>query len=95
MTTAIDMSNQTLEVGDYLLNGAIVLDCTMNALKGNGLYASWVAVCLWQQQVGNHVRNEYVVWNVIARPEGFVAERGDYYSSIIPAVDCYSGRGGR
>ena len=95
MATAIDMSNQTLEAGDYLMNGAIVLDCTMTGLKDKGLYATWVAVCLWQQQVGNHIRNEYVVWNVIARPEGFVAERGDYYTSIIPAVDCYNGRGGR
>jgi hypothetical protein len=93
--TPIDKSNFVLEAGDYINNGAIVLECRQTGHKRNGLYASWIAVCMWERVYPNHKSVEYVVWDVIARPEGFVAERGDYYSSIIPAVDCFVGRGGR
>lgn len=52
-------------------------------------YASWVAIC--------HAEGEfhpYVVWTVIARPEGWHAEQGDYCSTLEEALVAYKKRGG-
>ena len=52
-------------------------------------YATWVAICYKDQE-----RDPYVVWTVIARPEGFAAENGDYCSTFQQAVTMYKKRGG-
>jgi len=52
-------------------------------------YATWVAICCKKGEY-----HPYVVWNVIARPEGFTAESGDYCSTLEQAVTMYKKRGG-
>ena len=50
-------------------------------------FATWVALCVKEGEY-----HPYVVWNVIARPEGFIAEHGDYFFDIESAVKCYMSR---
>lgn len=52
-------------------------------------YASWITICHRDTEL-----HPYVVWTVIARPEGFIAEQGDYCSTLREALDAYSARGG-
>ena len=47
-------------------------------------YATWVALCV--EETAFH---PYVIWTVVARPEGFYAESGDYCSTIEEAVIAY------
>lgn len=53
------------------------------------VYASWIAIC-----VDKTALHPYVVWTIIARPEGFVAESGDYCSTLEQALIAYKERGG-
>jgi hypothetical protein len=53
------------------------------------VYASWVAVC-----VDETAFHPYVVWTVVARPEGWYAESGDYCETLDKALEAYKKRGG-
>ena len=53
-------------------------------------YATWLAICYDNA----NPLHPYVVWNVIARPEGFIAERGDYRKTLAEAVEAFEARGG-
>lgn len=89
MTTTYTMGD-TLQVGSQLMNGAIVVACTQIAKYEPGeVFAVWVAVCVRSRQF-----HPFVVWNVIATPEGFVAQSGDYYHHVIEAVGRFQDRGG-
>ena len=53
-------------------------------------FASWITIC--------HNGSEFhpfVVWTVVARPEGWHAEQGDYCKTLGEAHDAYKRRGGR
>ena len=53
-------------------------------------YASWVAICAKEGEY-----HPYVVWYVIARPNGFLAETGDYCFTLDEALKVYKNRGGK
>jgi hypothetical protein len=52
-------------------------------------YATWVAICV--EETAFH---PYAIWNVVARPEGWYAESGDYCSTLDEALRLYKKRGG-
>ena len=80
-----------LTAGMTLTNGATVVVCTkMRDAVPNDSYAVWLAVCV---RDGENF-HDYAIWNVVARPEGFVAERGDYRHTLIEAIGCYEDRRG-
>jgi hypothetical protein len=68
----------------------MVIAATQKAERVEGdSYAYWVAIC---HKEGEY--HPYAVWNVIARPEGFIAEQGDYCFTISEAIEVYAQRGG-
>ena len=86
-----DTTFNELSIGDILPNGAKVLALTKVGKREIGeTYASWVTVC--------HRDNAYhpfVVWTVIARPEGFSCATGDYLFNLPDAMKHYGLRGGQ
>lgn len=81
-----------LRIGDVVGSGTsrTVIACTKRAERVVGEnYAYWVAIC--------HAEGEYhpyVVWTVIARKEGWLAEGGDYCFTLDDALTAYKRRGG-
>lgn len=82
----------TLMLGDIVGDTKrMVIACTKKAeLVLGDSYAYWVAIC-----VGEKEYHPYVVWNVIARPEGWLAESGDYCHTLQDALNVYKKRGGQ
>lgn len=75
-------------VGD---TGRTVVLCTKRTDRVEGdCYASWVAICYDAE--GFH---RYVVWDVVARPEGWSAGSGQYTNSLKQAETYYTARGGK
>lgn len=67
-----------------------VIACTKKNERVVGdVYATWVAICLDSEAL-----HPYVVWTVVARPEGWLATNGDYCQNIIDAIRMYKARGG-
>lgn len=89
----IDIANEDKE----LLTGTLVGDTERMVILCHKIhdrvpgdsYATWVAICSKSNEL-----HPYVVWNVIARPEGFRAENGVYCSTIKEAIQAYERRGG-
>jgi hypothetical protein len=74
-------------VGD---TNRIVVFCTkLNERVPGDCFASWVAICYNRDEY-----HPYVVWTVVARPEGWHAEQGDYCSTLVRANSHYVLRGG-
>ena len=83
--------DRTLQAGSVLTNGAMVVVCTKTSdAVQNECYATYIAVCV---RDGDNF-HDYAVWTVIDRPEGFVAERGDYRHTLTEAIGCYENRRG-
>jgi hypothetical protein len=82
-----------LKIGDTLNNGtATVIACTKRYDRVIGdTYASWVAICAKRPDD----YHPYVVWNVVARPEGWSAGNGDYCTTLVSATEYYTERGGK
>jgi len=82
---------RTLKAGSVLTNGATVILCTKtrDAVPSDS-YATYIAVCV---RDGDNF-HDYAVWTVIDRPEGFVAEHGDYRHTITEAIGCFENRRG-
>jgi hypothetical protein len=82
---------RTLQAGSVLTNGATVVVCTKtrDAVPSDS-YATYIAVCV---RDGENF-HDYAVWTVIDRPEGFVAEHGDYRHTLTEAIGCYENRRG-
>ena len=80
-----------LRIGDIVGDTKrTVIACTKRGERIVGdSYATWVAIC---HKEGEY--HPYVVWTVIARPNGWLAEGGDYRSTLEEAVEAYKGRGG-
>ena len=52
-------------------------------------YAVFLAIC-----AKDSAHHKYVVWDVIARPEGFSSANGTYYHTLEEALKYYQKRGG-
>ena len=91
MTNLLNLDNQ-LQIGDIVgSTNRTVLVATKKADRIPGdSYAVWVAICHKEDHL-----HPYVVWDIIARPEGFAAEHGDYCSNIQEAMNHYFRRGGQ
>ena len=87
----LNLLNQ-LHIGDIVGDtNRIVIACTKKADRvPDDSYAYWVAICLKAE-----AHHPYVVWNVIARPEGFSSVEGDYYFTLEEALVQYKNRGGK
>lgn len=91
MQNDLNLDNQ-LQIGDLVGDTKrIVLACTKlgDRIPGD-TYARWVAICT---KAGEY--HPYVVWDVVARPEGFYASSGDYTHTLKEAVKYYINRGGK
>ena len=83
-----DPTYSELEVGDVLDNGAVVLACEKRGNRVPGdTYAWWTAVCRWD---GSY--HPFVIWTVIAREKGYMAEAGSYFSTEAEAMLAYEAR---
>jgi len=91
MTNTLNELNE-LRVGDIVADTrrmVVALTKIADRVEGDS-YAYWIAIC---HKEGEY--HPYAVWNVIARPEGFVAESGDYCFTLAEAVKAYNRRGGK
>jgi hypothetical protein len=90
MQNELNLLNQ-LRLGDIVGDtNRMVIAATKKADRVPGdSYAVWVAIC-----VDEDAYHPYVVWDVIARPEGWFAQSGDYASTLQHAIDYYHRRGG-
>jgi hypothetical protein len=90
MTNELNLLNE-LRIGDIVgTTNRIVIATTKKSERIPGdCYAVWVTIC---HKEGEY--HPYVVWDVIARPEGFAAEHGDYCSTLQQAIKHYKRRGG-
>ena len=91
MTNQLNLDNE-LRTGDIVgdtKRTVLVATKKRDRVPGDS-YAVWVAICY--EETATH---PYVVWDVIARPEGFVAEHGYYAYTMTQAFNDYSKRGGQ
>jgi hypothetical protein len=90
MTNELNLLNE-LMIGDTVGDtNRLVIACTKKAERiPNDSYAHWITICFKAQEY-----HPYVVWNVIARPEGFSSAHGDYYFTLEEALIQYKKRGG-
>jgi hypothetical protein len=88
MTNELNTLNQ-LNLGDIVGDtNRMVIACHKISERVPGEnYAVWVAICAKENE-----RHPYVVWDVVARPEGFACQNGQYASELIQAVDYYVAR---
>lgn len=91
MTNELNLDNE-LSIGDIVGDTKrIVILSTKRADRVPGdTYATWITVCYKKEEL-----HPYVVWTVIARPEGFAAQNGDYCLTIEEALTHYKKRGGQ
>jgi hypothetical protein len=91
MTNELNLLNEP-RIGDIVgTTNRMVIATTKKSERIPGeCYAVWVAICHKEDEY-----HPYVVWDVIARPEGFAAEHGDYCSTIQQAMNAYIKRGGK
>jgi hypothetical protein len=78
-----------LRIGDTVAERTVIAYTKRNERIVGDVYASWVAVC-----VDETAFHPYVVWTVVARPEGWYAEQGDYCKTLDEALGAYKKRGG-
>lgn len=91
------MQNNELNVHNELKIGDLVGDTNRMVIASTKLadydpgdsFARWITIC---HKEGEH--HPFVVWEVIARPEGFYAAVGDYCFTLQEAVNYYQKRGG-
>lgn len=81
-----------LRIGDMVghpIKRMVIAYTKRNDRVVGDVYASWITICINKEEL-----HPYVVWTVIARPEGFVSESGDYCSTLEDALKAYKKRGG-
>ena len=90
MTNELILLNE-LRIGDIVgTTNRMVIACTKKAERiPDDSYAHWVALCHKDGEF-----HPYVVWNVIARPEGWSAQNGHYSFTLQEALKDYTKRGG-
>lgn len=91
MTIQFD-ENTELQLGALVgdTNRMVIAMTKKNDRIPGSYYATWLAICAKEDEL-----HPYVVWNIIARPNGFVADQGDYATTLQQAVDYYHKRGGK
>ena len=91
MINELNLLNE-LQIGDTVgHNNRIVIESTKKAERiPDDSYAYWVTICHKEGEL-----HPYVVWDVIARPEGFSSNNGDYFSTLEQALLIYKKRGGK
>jgi hypothetical protein len=91
MTNELNLLNE-LQIGDTVGHtNRIVIESTKKAERiPDDSYAYWVTICHKEGEL-----HPYVVWDVIARPEGFSSNNGDYCSTLEQALLIYKKRGGK
>lgn len=88
---SLDPTLNELSIGSTINNTGIVVQCQKRHDRVVGdCYATWIAICF----LTNNPLHPYVVWEVVARPEGWSAGSGDYRKTLTEAVDAYEARGG-
>jgi hypothetical protein len=87
----LNLDNE-LRIGDIVgsTNRTVILYTKKADRIPGDSYSVWIAICHKDGEL-----HPYVVWDVIARPEGFVAEHGNYCSTIQEAMNAYIKRGGQ
>ena len=90
MTNELNLLNE-LMIGDTVGDtNRLVIACTKKAERiPDDSYAHWITICFKAQEY-----HPYVVWSVIARPEGFSPAHGDYCFTLEEALIQYKKRGG-
>ena len=87
----LDKTFNELSIGTVINDTALVVRCQKRFDRVVGdCFATWLAICF---DVANPIHS-YVVWEVVARPEGWSAGNGDYRKTLIQAVEAYENRGG-
>ena len=91
MTNELNLLNE-LMIGDTVGDtNRLVIACTKKAERiPQDSYAHWITICFKAQEY-----HPYVVWSVIARPDGFSSAHGDYYFTLEEALIQYKKRGGK
>lgn len=90
--TPIDATYNILRVDTVINNGAKVIACHKTWERvPNDTYATWTAIC---RRYDNDF-HPWVVWTVVARPEGFEAFHGHYYATLAEAQAKYEEEGGK
>jgi len=90
MINELNLLNE-LRIGDIVGDtNRMVIASTKKVERIPGdCYATWVAICHKEGEL-----HPYVIWDVIARPEGWFAQTGDYCSTLEQAIAKYKKRGG-
>ncbi len=90
MDNELNLDNE-LHIGDIVgtTNRMVIVSSKIADRIPGDSYASWIAICYKEAEL-----HPYVVWNVIARPEGFTAENGSYCSTLEHAIEVFKNRGG-
>jgi hypothetical protein len=90
MTNELNLLNE-LRIGDIVgATNRIVITSTKKADRiPDDSYAHWITICYGENEL-----HPYVVWSVVARPQGFEASNGDYCTTLEQAVTIYKKRGG-
>jgi hypothetical protein len=90
MTNELNLLNE-LRIGDIVgTTNRMVIASTKKAERiPDDSYAIWITICHKEGEL-----HPYAVWDVIARPEGFSANNGDYCSTLEQALTQYKKRGG-
>ena len=86
----LNLDNE-LHIGDIVgsTNRMVIASTKIaNRIPGDS-YAHWITICCGENEL-----HPYVVWSVIARPQGFEASNGDYCTTLQKAVTIYKKRGG-
>lgn len=91
MKNELNLLNE-LQVGDIVgdTNRMVILSTKKSPRIPGNYYATWIAIC---HKEGEY--HPYVVWDVIARPEGWYCQTGDYCSNMEQALIAYQKRGGK
>jgi hypothetical protein len=81
-----------LRTGDIVgdTNRMVLLCTKLTSRQIDDSYANWVAICHKDDQY-----HPYAVWRIVAKPNGFVAYDGEYFSNIEYAIKSYERRGGK
>lgn len=81
-----------LRIGDSIADTGrtVVAETKLGERIVGDSYAHWITICFKEGEY-----HPFAVWTVIARPEGFFAEQGDYCFTFFDAVEAYSKRGGK
>jgi hypothetical protein len=78
-----------LRIGDIVSGRTVIAGTKRNERIVGEVYATWVAICANEEEF-----HPYAVWTVIARPEGWSAQSGDYCKTLDEALEAYKARGG-